>query len=317
MLDVRRLRVLREVARHRSLSGAAAALAYTPSAVSQQIGALERELGVRLVVRHARGVALTEEGREMIAHATEILGRLEALEERMRAIHGLRVGRVRLAAFSSAAASIVPRAVVAFRDRYPRIELTLAEMEPDEAFEQLRQREVDVAVVYDCARIGGASSAGIEYHPLVGDQLYVGLPRDHRFAEREVVPLRDLAGEPWVRGVYRGSSGSALAAAFAAAGFEPNVVFRSDDHLAVQGFVAAGLGVAVMPGLTRETLRHDIVARPLEIDGRRLSREIGAATVTPYPSPAAVAMIGVLQDICEPEGEAGAIPLANQVAKVE
>ncbi len=171
--------------------------------MSQQIGALERELGLRLVVRYARGVGLTDEGREIIAHATEILGRLKALEERMRAIHGLRAGRVRLAAFSSAAASIVPPTVVAFRDRYPRIEMTLAELEPDEAVEQLRQREVDIAVVYDSARTGGASSAGIEYHPLADDQLSVGLPRDHRFAEREVVRLRDLADEPWVRGVYR------------------------------------------------------------------------------------------------------------------
>ena len=119
MLDIRRLRVLSEVARHGSLAAAAQDLSYTGSAVSQQIAALEREVGTRLLERRARGVVLTEAGRTLVAHAEEILARLDAAEAALAALADLRRGHLRMASFATAGASILPRAVDAFRARHP------------------------------------------------------------------------------------------------------------------------------------------------------------------------------------------------------
>jgi DNA-binding transcriptional LysR family regulator len=299
MLDVRRLRVLREVGRQSSLSAAAAALAYTPSAVSQQIAALEHELGVGLVERGARGATLTDAGRVLVRHAEEIFGRLQTAQEELQALAGLETGRLRLGAFSTACAVLVPRAVVAFRVRHPGVEVTLRELDPEEALAQLRARELDTALVYEFPVEQPASFDGLAYVHLLDDRLYVALPPGHRLARRRRLRLRELAEEPWVQGVYRGSTLQVLPAACRAAGFEPNIVFRSDDHMAVQGFVAAGLGVALVPQLTVPTARRDLVIRPLEVEGDLLTRRVGVALPAgPYRPAATVAMVAVLKEVC-------------------
>ena len=140
MLDVRRLRVLREVAARGSFSAAADALAYTQSAVSQQIAALEREAGTTLVERNARGVRLTDAGRALVEHADAILARLADAEAELEAIAGLRGGRLRLAAFPSAGASIMPEAIARFRERHPAVELTLEPAEPGPALQPPARR---------------------------------------------------------------------------------------------------------------------------------------------------------------------------------
>jgi DNA-binding transcriptional LysR family regulator len=193
MLDVRRLRVLREVGRQPSLSAAAAALAYTPSAVSQQIAALEREVGVGLVERGARGATLTEAGRMLVRHADEIFGRIHTAEEELQALAGLETGRLRLGAFSTACAVLVPRAVVAFRKRYPEIEVALAELDPEEALARLRARELDLALVYQFPVERPAALEGLAYTHLLDDRLYVALPRSHRLAGRRRLRLAELA----------------------------------------------------------------------------------------------------------------------------
>src|ERR671931_161121 len=146
MLDVRRLRVLREVAQRGSFSAAAEALSYTQSAVSQQIAALEREAGTVLVERSARGVRLTDAGRALVEHADVILARLSDAEAELEAIAGLRGGRLRLAAFPSAGASIMPEAIARYRERHPAVELTLEPAEPGPAIAKLRGGEVDLAL---------------------------------------------------------------------------------------------------------------------------------------------------------------------------
>src|SRR5919107_906360 len=138
MLDVRRLRVLREVAARGSFSAAADALAYTQSAVSQQIAALEREAGIRLVDRNARGVRLTDAGRALVDHADAILARLADAEAELEAIAGLRGGRLRLASFPSAGATIMPEAIARFRERHPGVELTLEPAEPEHSIAKRR-----------------------------------------------------------------------------------------------------------------------------------------------------------------------------------
>jgi DNA-binding transcriptional LysR family regulator len=299
MLDVRRLLVLREVGRQPSLSAAAAALAYTPSAVSQQIAALERELGVGLVERGARGAALTDAGRVLVRHADEIFGRIRTAEEELQALGGLETGRLRLGAFSTACAVLVPRAVVAFRARHPGVEVGLTELDPEEALAQLRARELDIALVYEFPVEQPAALDGLDYVHLLDDRLYVGLPPSHRLARRRRLRLAELAGEPWVQGVYRGSTLQVLPAACRSAGFEPNIVFRSDDHMAVQGFVAAGLGVAVVPQLTVPIARGDLAIRPLEVEGDLLTRRVGVAIPAgPYRPAATVAMVAVLEEVC-------------------
>jgi DNA-binding transcriptional LysR family regulator len=299
--------VLREVARHGSLSAAAAALSYTPSAVSQQIAALEREAGVGLVDRGARGAVLTDAGRILVRHADEILGRITAAQEELQALAGLRVGRLRFGAFSTAGAVLVPRTVKVFRDRHPDVEVSLAELDPEEALPRLVARELDLALVYEFPIVEELVVDGIDYIHLLDDRLYVALPEGHRLARRRRVKLSELAREQWIQGVYRGSTVAVLPAACRAAGFEPRIVFRSDDHMAVEGFVAAGIGVAVVPELALATARRDIAIRQLEVEGDLLTRRVGVAvTAGSYFPPAVAAMVEILAEVC------GGLPAESQ-----
>lgn len=295
MLDVNRLRVLREVSRRGSLAAAAGALSYTPSAISQQIRALELEVGVGLVERSSRGATLTDAGRLLVRHADEILGRLTAAEDELKAMLGLKTGRLRLGAFATAGAALVPEAITRFRRQHPGIDVRLIECDPQEATTQVRSYELDLALVYRFPLEPAADLAALEYVPLLDDRLNVALPGDHRLAGRKRIRLRELADDPWVQGVHRGATAGVLPAACRAAGFEPRIVFRSDDHMAVQGSVAAGLGVAVMPTLTLPTARRDIMIRPLEVEGNLLTREVGLVLrAQTYRAPAVAAMVEIL-----------------------
>src|SRR4029453_3614845 len=149
MLDVRRLRVLREVAQQGSFSAAADALSYTQSAISQQIAALERETGTTLLQRRAGGVRLTDAGRALVARADVIFAQLDDAERELAAIAGLRGGRVRLASFPSAGATLVTEAVSRYQRRHPEVELSLSEGEPDETVPSLKRGDFDLAIVFD------------------------------------------------------------------------------------------------------------------------------------------------------------------------
>src|SRR5215216_2449920 len=146
MLDVRRMRVLREVARHGSFSAAADALSFTQSAVSQQIAALEREAGTTLVERSARGVRLTDAGHAVVRHTDAILGRLAEAEAELEAIAGLRGGRLRMASFESAGATLMPLAIATFRERHPAVELSMTLLEPEDSIPQLKSGELDLVL---------------------------------------------------------------------------------------------------------------------------------------------------------------------------
>src|SRR5260370_23265843 len=151
MLNVGRLRVLKEVAYRGSFSGAAEALSYSQSAVSQQIAALEAETGLTLVERHPRGVSLTAAGQALVRHAEGILARLEAAEAALSAIAGLRGGRLRMASFPTAGAALMPLAIATFRASYPDVDLTLAEGEPEQIVPRLRGGELDLALLFEFA----------------------------------------------------------------------------------------------------------------------------------------------------------------------
>jgi DNA-binding transcriptional LysR family regulator len=297
MLDVRRLRVLSEVAAHGSFTAAAEALSYTPSAVSQQIAALEREAGVTLVERGPRGVALTEPGQVLAREAEQILGRLEAAELELRALAGLQAGLLRLGWFATAGATLMPLAIAAFQQRHPEVRMDLFEGDPDACVPKLRARELELALIYEF-ELEPPVGAGLEQVHLVDDPLYIGLPANHRLASRGRVRLGELAGERWIQGVRHGATVEVLPRACRLAGFEPDIAFRTDDRTAVEGLVAAGVGVALMPRLILPTVRPDVTVRPLEAKG--LSRSVRAALrAGEYRPPAALAMLDVLKDVCD------------------
>jgi DNA-binding transcriptional LysR family regulator len=296
MLDVKRLRVLREVAARGSFSAAAESLAYTQSAVSQQIAALEREAGTRLVERSARGVRLTEAGRALVRHADVILARLADAEAELEAIAGLRGGRLRLVSFATAGATVMPRAIAEFRERHPGVELTLEPGEPDEAITRLKAGECDIALLIE-APFCAIEDDGIERTHLLDDPMYVVLPRDHPLAAKPRIRLEELSGEPWIGGSSGGCPDTRiLLRACSAAGFEPRIVFHSEDYLAIQGFVAAGVGVSLIPDLALLAVRDDVAIRSL--GGTPPVRSIQAATLRDgYRSPAVDAMLETLVEV--------------------
>src|ERR1700692_3163754 len=198
MLNVARLPVLREVAYRGSFSATADALSYTQSAVSQQIAALEAEAGMKLLERHARGVSLTAAGQTLVGHAEGILARLEAAESALSAIAGLHGGRLRMASFPTAGATLMPLAIATFRSSYPEVELTLAEGEPEEIVPRLSAGELDLALLFEFAgeTLLPEDMSRVE---LLEDPMYLALPRDHVLASRERLRLQDLQGEAWIQ----------------------------------------------------------------------------------------------------------------------
>jgi DNA-binding transcriptional LysR family regulator len=301
MFDVKQLRVLKAVAEHGSFSAAADALSYSQPAISQQIAALEKRAATTLVDRGSRGVRLTDAGRALVDHAEVVLARLAAAEAELDAIAGIRGGRVRLASFPTAGASLVPPAVAVFSDRYPDVELTFVEQEPEEAAQMLRAAELEIAIVFEYGDVNQSEFArlfeGIELHHLVDDPMYLALPREHPLARKQRVRLEDFAGETWIQETDAHSwCGGFHAACCEAAGFDPKVGFQSDDYNVVQGLIAAGVGISLVPGLALTNVREDIAIRSL---GRRApARRIAAATLSGrYRSPAVEAMLEILTEV--------------------
>jgi DNA-binding transcriptional LysR family regulator len=310
MLDVRRLRVLREVAERGSFSAAADALSFTQSAVSQQIAALEREAGAQLLRRGPAGVKLTDAGRALVSHTDAVLARLADAERELAAIAGLRGGRVRMASFPSAGATLVTEAISVFKRRHPEVELSLAEGEPEETVPLLKRGEFDLAVVFDYGSgLGAIDPEGLESIHLLDDPLEVVLPASHRLAGLREVPLEELADESWVGGCGDGLCHGMLVQACSEAAYTPNVEVESNDHYVLLGLVAAGVGVALLPALALKIPHPGVEIRP--VAGGNAKREIFAAVPAEgYRSPATQAMIDVLQEIATSfrrgEAEAGA-----------
>jgi DNA-binding transcriptional LysR family regulator len=294
MLNVARLKVLTEVAYHGSFSAAANALSYTQSAVSQQIATLEAETGLALLERHPRGVSLTAAGQMLVGHAEGILARLEAADAALAAIAGLRGGRLRVASFPTAGATLMPLAIATFSASYPDVEVTLAEGEPEEILPRLRAGELDLALLYEFAdetQLAGEMTR-VE---LLSDPLHLALPRAHRLARKATIGLEELAAEAWVQTSRASPCARHVVRSCHAAGFEPRVAFESDDYQTVQGLVAAGVGVALIPQLALSVVREDIAIRAIAPSPPR-RQVIAAAPAGARLVPAAPAMLGTLED---------------------
>jgi DNA-binding transcriptional LysR family regulator len=308
MLDVTRLRVLVAVARHGSVTAAARALNYAQPSVSHHIARLEAETGARLLQRAGRGVRLTDAGRLLAERAEEIIGRLDAAENELAAHVGLRQGRVRLASFPSALGTIVPRAAARLEAESPGMDLMLAEAEPPEALRMLRAGYVDVALVFrhyqQDADPGppGLEEEGARGRLLLDEPVHLVTRLANDLADGPPGPadLSAHAHRRWIAGCER--CRGHLVRQCALAGFTPKIAFTTDDYVAVQALVAAGLGVTTLPGLCLRAARHPGV-RAVPLPGAR--RHVFAMTYGEPPDPPATArLIEVLAQAADTEASA-------------
>jgi DNA-binding transcriptional LysR family regulator len=292
MLDVRRLRVLREVARCGSLAAAASRLSYTASAISQQIAVLEREAGTALLERRARGVVLTEAGRTLVEHAEIILAQLDAAEAALAELADLRRGHLRMASFATAGATVLPWAVDVFRARHPEVELSVAQASPAEGLARVREGKSDLALTADLDP-RRTEAQGVEVTHLFDDPIQLALHARHRLAARAEISLADLREETWIDVPRHSSGGAVLARACERVGFVPRVGFESDDYTAIARLVGAGLGLALIPDLAVLPPQASVVLRTLSPDPPW--REVQAATrAAGYRSAAASVMLEIL-----------------------
>jgi DNA-binding transcriptional LysR family regulator len=245
MIDVRRLRILHAVSGYGSVTAAAAALGYSAPAISQQLAALEREVGMQLTERAGRGITLTPAAGILVAHAGALLAQLDAAEADLAALRDQAAGRVRLAAFPSAAAGLVPAAWTALACSSPHVELDLVEMEPEESLPALLRGELDVAVAHEYDLLPRPLDPLYERRELLADPVLAAL----REAGDGPVDLRSLAGRPFL--VPRDSTSCAemIQRACARAGFVPKVVARASDFHVLLSLAAAGAGVTLVPRL--------------------------------------------------------------------
>jgi molybdate transport repressor ModE-like protein len=297
-MDASALRLVKAIGDTGSFTGAAAALGLSQPAVSQRVRRLEREAGTALVERSGRRTRLTQAGEVLARHAGAVLATLAAAEEEVAAVAGLRAGRVRLVAFPSSSATLLPRALRLLRDRHPGLQVSFAEAEPPGSLVELREGTYDVALAFSYPGVdvgrGEDDLGGLVAVPLLADPLLVALPADHPLAGAGAVDLAALAADTWIAGCPR-CRGHLLQAA-AAAGFAPRVAFATDDYVAMLGLVEAGLGVALVPGLVQRTARqHDVAVRPLEPP---VERQVVAVTTEGLVRvPAVAATLAALREV--------------------
>jgi DNA-binding transcriptional LysR family regulator len=258
MLDVRRLRTFREVALHGTIRGASQALSFTPSAVSQQVSALERELGVELLERTGRSVHLTAAGRLLVERADAILAGLAETEAEVRSIAGAAPRALRMASFASVSATIVADAV-----RGSDLDVHILDADPRLGLARLRAGEVDVAIIWEYDFVPLRRVGAIELERLLDDPVDVVLPRNHPATGAQTIALADLADEPWINSTPLSSCHPFLARACNAAGFEPRIAAETNDHRALHHLVASGVGLALVPQLSQLDLPPSLVARPI------------------------------------------------------
>lgn len=306
MLNATRLQILREVVARSSFSAAADALSYSQSAVSQAIATLESEVGAKLIERDRGGVLPTPAGAALAHHADGILARIEAAETEVEAIAGGRGGRLRVASFPTAGGTLLPRAIARLRASHPGVELTLAEDEPDRIAPRLRAGEFDLALLFEFPGVGERLGAGLRRFELLEDPLHLALPASHRLARRRKVRLEDLSDEPWVQTSATSPCARHVVRSCHAAGFEPRVSFESDDYQTVQGLVAAGVGVALIPQMALSATRSDIEIRALD-PGSPVRRVLAAVRRGAAVTPAVATMLDVLREVAgSPERQTAA-----------
>jgi DNA-binding transcriptional LysR family regulator len=306
MLDLRRLRLLRELNERGTIAAVADALQFTPSAVSQQLAQLEREAGVPLLERQGRGVRLTDAALMLVEHAEALLERAELAEADLAAAAGTVGGRGRIAGFQSVLRHIVLPAMETLAREAPRLRCELIEAEPEEALPALALGDVDLMIGDEWQHQPRRLPAGVERHELLSDPVYLVLPARHPAARRhrEAVPLAELAGDVWTAGhVGMGWEEMTYRTCRQLGGFEPDIRHRANDATICVALVERGLAVAMLPELPLPERRTGLAIRRIA-DGP-VSRAIFAATRTADGArPSTQALLEAMR------GAAAALPMA-------
>jgi DNA-binding transcriptional LysR family regulator len=277
MLDLKLLTTFREVALRRSFSDAATNLGYTQPAVSQHVSRLEAAVGVRLLERDARGVHPTPAGELLLTRAAALLDAARRAEDDVREAAGAGRPTVRLGAFPTLAAGLLPGATRDLRVRRPDLRIDVRVIEPEPAIDALLAGRLDLATIIDSELLPLGVRPGVEHVHLCDDPLLLVMAADHPLSGRSTVGLEELAEEGWLLPEVGGTcpDSNIVLRACRDAGFEPDVRLAFDDYPALQGMAAAGVGVALIPSLATANMRSDVVIRPLR--GAPPARRIQAA----------------------------------------
>jgi DNA-binding transcriptional LysR family regulator len=277
MLDLKLLTTFREVALRRSFSDAATVLGYTQPAVSQHVARLEAVVGVRLLDRDARGVHPTPAGELLLTRAAALLDAARRAEEEVREAAGAGRPTVRIGAFATLAAGLLPGATRDLRARRPDLRMEVKVIEPEDAIDAMLSDRLDLATIIDSELSPMGVRPGVEHVHLCEDPLLLVMASDHPMANRASVGLEELAGEGWLMPDVGGTcpDSNIVLRACRDAGFEPDVRLAFDDYPALQGMAAAGVGVALIPSLATANIRSDVAIIPLR--GQPPARRIQAA----------------------------------------
>lgn len=262
MIDPRRLQVLRALADHGTVRAAAEALHLTPSAVSQQLTALEHEAGQSLLSRHGRRVKLTAAGELLVQHAKTVLAELERAEATMAACAEGTVGRVEVASFASAITHVVAPSIVALRGRAPEVTVVVRDAEAHNSLLMLLSGETDIALSMEYSSTLQADDERVTRYPLYAEPFDVVLPPAHPLAETTEIAVGELCSTPWIAPLPGNPCSSVAQVHCENAGFAPKITHTSDDFHAVIALVAAGTGVALVPR-TAVSGEHGAVVRPV------------------------------------------------------
>ncbi|MFJ6793840.1 LysR family transcriptional regulator [Streptomyces sp. NPDC091268] len=303
MIDVQRLRILRAVAEHGSFNRAAAVLRLTPSAVSQQVAALERSLGTQVVARSTRGVTLTRAGQIMVGAAESVAAELEHAQQQ---VAELSTGRTQLtvATFTSGGRLLLPAALTQLMAAHPRTVLHVKEGEPEDTLPLVRQGAVDLALAYHFdgpLPVGPAPSPRLEWTPLLEDPLHVVLPQGHRLSDRGALDLAELAAEPWVLGCLK--TEAYLRRYAEHAGFDPEIRGTTTDYFFARSLVAAGLGISLIPSIALAPEVPGLSTVPIKSPGP--IRHIGVATISGRDRPHVTTLIRALREQAMRHNEQG------------
>jgi DNA-binding transcriptional LysR family regulator len=286
MLDLRRLRLLSELARRGTIAEVARVVGYTPSAISQSLLQLEREAGVPLLERDGRRVRLTPAAQSLVVRTDRVLAELDAAEAALAAEDQTVRGDVVIGAFPSAAAGLVAPAIADLSTRHPDLSCTVREHEPEDGIPALRSGELDVLVSESYEGVLPSGTGGLESHPLLSEPLLLVLPRED--SAHEPVPLETLADAPWIAGLAGTQFAAALERACRSAGFAPRIAHRADDARLLQSLVASGLGIGLLPALACSGPEAVRFARPTPEPPRRNVSALVRSGAARRPSLAAV-----------------------------
>lgn len=254
-MDLGRLRALRELSVRKTMAAVAEALCVSPSAVSQQVSLLEQEAGIELIERRGRGVELTIAGRQLVERANRIFAELESARTDIAELKMVVAGELRVAAFPSVAAALMPRTIHALRQSHGRLAVQFDEMEPEEALTALRSWQTDVALIDDLNVPPGLLEPTIAVLPLIEDVFNVMVAQDHPMAGRASVTLEELRGEDWINDTASIAYTRLLIELCQRAGFTPNIIARSKGFEVSVAMIREGCAIAFLPGLRAS---HDL-----------------------------------------------------------